>query len=166
MYKISQDDAKLLRQAMEETSNVGAYTRLLAVALRGEGLSNDEIASVTKYNSNYVTELCKTYVLFGLEALASDGRAGGNNQHMTEDEAAGFLEQFREQAENGQVISVEDIAKAYNEAVGKEHKSLSSAYYFLHRHGWRKVMPKKQHPGKASDEVIETSKKLTQSSRK
>ena len=166
MYKISQEDAKILRQSMEKTNNTGAYARLQAVALRGEGFTNDQISTVTGYNSNYVTELCKTYTLFGLEALASDGRTGGNNRHMGEDEAAKFLEQFREQAEKGQVISVEDIAKAYDEAVDKEHKSLSSIYYFLHRHGWRKVMPKKQHPRKASDEVIEASKKLTLNSKK
>jgi len=53
------------------------------------------------------------------------------------------------------------MAKAYDEATGITHKSLSSLYYFLHRNNWRKIVPKKQHPGKASDEVIETSKKLT-----
>ena len=35
----------------------------------------------------------------------------------------------------------------------------SQIYYVLHRHGWRKVMPRSRHPKKASEEVIETSKK-------
>ena len=148
MYKISQDDAKRLRHEMEKTNNTGAYARLQAVALRGEGFTNDQIAAVTGYNSNYITELCKTYVLSGLEALAADGRTGGNNRHMDEEEAAKFLEQFEAQAQKGQVVSIEDIAKAYDEAVGREHKSLSSAYYFLHRHGWRKVMPKNNTPAR------------------
>jgi hypothetical protein len=34
----------------------------------------------------------------------------------------------------------------------------------LKRHGWRKVKPRPRHPGKASDEVIEASKKLTKNS--
>ncbi len=57
----------------------------------------------------------------------------------------------------------EEIAAAYDERFGKEHKSKSTVYYFLHKMGWRKVMPHSKHPDKASDEAIEALKKLTQS---
>ena len=80
---------------------------------------------------------------------------------MDDAEANEFLNQFTDEAIKGQVVTIDDIAKAYDEAVGVQHKSLSSLYYFLHKHGWRKIMPKKQHPGKATEEVIEASKKLT-----
>lgn len=161
MYKISQDDVKVIRQEMEKTKDSRIYAKLQVAALRGEGYENDEIATITGYNSNYVGELCKKYVHGGMEALKADGRKGGNNRHMNEAEAKVFLKQFEEKAVKGQVVSVEEIAKAYDEAVGIEHKSRSSAYYFLHRHNWRQIVPKKQHPGKASDEDIEASKKLT-----
>jgi len=157
MYKISQDDAKILRIAMEETKDAKIYAKLQAVALRGEGLTGSQIAKVTGYNSKYISQLCKTYVLHGLDVLKTDGRKGGNNQIMSDEEAAQFLEQFAEQAIKGQVITVEDIAKAYDEKTGKERKSLSSIYYFLHNYDWRKIVPKGQHPGKASDEDIEAS---------
>jgi transposase len=142
------------------------HTKLQAVALRGQGYSNDQIAAITGYNSNYVGELCKKYVQDGIEAMRTDGRKGGNNRHMNETEANEFLKQFEDKAVEGQVINVEELAQAYDEAVGKEHKSRSSIYYFLHRHGWREIVPKKQHPGKASEEEIEASKKLTLSLRK
>jgi len=88
----------------------------------------------------------------GIESLKEDGRKGGNNHHMNEEEAKEFLEKFKEQAEKGQVVSDEEIAKAYDESAGKEHnKSYSSIYYFLHQYGWRKITLKKQHPSKASD---------------
>jgi len=161
VYKISQDDAKVLRSAMEETVDAKIYAKLQAVALRGEGLTSSQISKVTDYNSKYVSQLCKTYVLHGLEALMTDGRKGGNNRLMDDEEAARFLEQFAEQALKGQVITIEDIAKAYDEATGKQRKSLSSVYYFLHNNDWRKVVPRGQHPGKASDEDVEASKKLT-----
>jgi len=151
---------------MKRTTNTKAYAKLQVVALRGEGFSNNEIAAVTGYNSNYVGELCKKYVQKGLGHLKSDGRKGGNNRHMNESDAEEFLMRFKEKAIDGQVVSVEEISKAYDERVGKKHKSKSSLYYFLHRHNWRKIVPKKQHPGKASDEVIEASKKLTLNSRK
>jgi transposase len=166
MYKISKETAKNIRQAMEKTTDAKTYVKLQVVALRGEGYSNDQIASVTGYNSNYVGELCKQYLKNGIEEFISDGRKGGNNRHMSEAEAMEFLEQFREKAIKGQVVSIDEIAKAYDNAVGVEHKSLSSIYYFLHLYNWRKIVPKKQHPGKASDEVIEASKKLTLNSKK
>jgi len=161
MYKISKEEAKNIRQEMEKTTDSKAYAKLQAAALRGEGFSNDQIASITGYNSNYVGELCKQFVQDGMEKYKSDGRKGRNNRHMTEAEAMAFLEQFHEKAIKGHVVSLDEIAKAYDEAVGIKHKSLSSIYYFLHLYDWRKIIPKKQHPGKASDEVIEASKKLT-----
>ncbi len=60
-------------------------------------------------------------------------------------------------------VSVHDIETAYREAVGHSIGT-SQIYYVLHRHGWRKVMPRSKHPKKASDEVIEASKKLTSES--
>ena len=161
MYKISQDDAKILRAEMQRSADARIYVRLQAVALRGEGFTNAQISNITGYNSNYVSELCKTYVLQGPEALKADGRKGGNNRLMNDEEAVLFLEQFAESAAKGQVITVEDIAKAYDEVTGKERKSLSSVYYFLHNYDWRKIVPKGQHSGKASDKDIEASKKLT-----
>ena len=166
MYKINQNDTRLLRQEMEKTMNASTYVKLQVVAMRGQGFTNDEIARATGYNTNYVSELCKKYAHEGIDSLKTDGRKGGNNRHMDEDEAVKFMEQFKEKAIKGQLVSVEEISKAYDEAIGKEHKSPSSIYYFLHRHNWRQIVPKKQHPGKANDEEIEASKKLTLSLRK
>ena len=160
MNKISAENAKEIRGRMESEGETKAYKRLLAVALRGEGKTNEEIAAITKYHADHVGKLCKAYLAEGLE-FATDGRKGGNNRNMTETEAASFLQKYEEEAKCGQVITAKAIAQAYDEAVGKEHKSLSSAYYFLQRHGWRKIMPRRQHPGKASEEEIEASKKLT-----
>ena len=166
MYKINQNDTRLLLQEMKKTTNANTYAKLQVVAMRGQGFTNDEIAKATGYNTNYVSELCKKYVKEGIDSLQSDGRKGGNNRHMDEVEAVKFLEQFKEKAIKGQVVRVEEISKAYDEAIGKEHKSPSSVYYFLHRHNWRRIVPKKQHPDKASDEEIKASKKLTLSLRK
>jgi len=161
MYRISAEEAKRIREEMEEVKNVSAYKRLQAVALRGEGKDNTVIAEVTGFHPDWVGKLSKIFCNEGIEGLVKDERKGGNNRNMSEIEAEEFLSKFEEQAKNGQVITVETIAKAYDEAVGKTHKSLSTVYYFLHNHGWRMVTPRKQHPGKASDEEIEASKKLT-----
>ena len=64
-------------------------------------------------------------------------------------------------AEMGQIVSVSEIKAVYQEAVGHDIGS-AQIYHVLHRHGWRKIMPRSRHPQKASEEVIETSKKLKQ----
>ena len=51
------------------------------------------------------------------------------------------------------------LISSYEQAVGHRTGG-SQIYYVLRRHGWRKVMPRSKHPKKASEEVIETSKKL------
>ncbi len=77
---------------------------------------------------------------------------------MSFEEEATFLEQFKEK---GQLVEISEIKEAYDKAIG--HKSGSAQIYrVLHRHGWRKVMPRSKHPQKASNEAIEASKKLKQ----
>lgn len=161
MYRISAEMARKIREEMRKATKVHVYKKLEVIALRGEGFSNDEISNITGYNSNYVSELCREYVTEGIESFITDGRKGGNNRVMNSEEADEFLNKFKEKAEKGQVATVEEIALEYDKATGKERKSNSSVYHFLHTHGWRMIMPKSQHPGKASDEAIEASKKLT-----
>ena len=160
-YTVTAEATKELRTAMGKKENVKYYRRLLAVALRDEGKDNEEAGAITGYHPKRVSQLVSLYVNHGIEELASDGRKGGNNRNMNETEAAEFLEQFEDQAEKGQVITAEEIAAAYDEATGKQRKSLSTVYSFLHSNGWRLITPKKQHPGKAGEEEIESSKKLT-----
>jgi transposase len=150
MYQVNAEEAAKIREAMKEVGNVNAYRRLQAVALRGEGKDNMTIAEVTGFHPDWVGQLSKVFCNEGIEGLLQDGRKGGNNRNMSETEAKEFLSKFEEQAKLGQIITVEAIAKAYDEAVGKTHKSLSTVYSFLHSQGWRMVTPTKQHPGKAS----------------
>ena len=160
-YTITKEQARDIREIMKRTKSKNAYRRMQAVALRGEGKTNDEIAKVTGYNSDWVGQLAKTFCLGGIDTLIEDGRKGGNNRNFSAKEEADLLQEFEEQAKDGQVITIEEIAKRYDDACGKKHKSLSTVYYFLHKNDWRLVTPQKQHPGKASEAEIEASKKLT-----
>lgn len=78
---------------------------------------------------------------------------------MSFEEEAAILAPFKARAEKGELVEISEIEMAYQQAVGHSIGT-SQIYYVLHRHGWRKVMPRSRHPKKASEEVIETSKKL------
>jgi len=161
MYRISKANAEEIREKMKETKEAGAYRRLQAVALRGEGLKNEQIAQATGLNPDWVGQLAKLYCKSGINALVEDGRNGGNRRNMTDEEEKAFLASFEEAAERGQITTISEIAAAYDELTGKERESKSTVYYLLHKHGWREITPQRAHPGKASDEEIEASKKLT-----
>lgn len=153
-YEISGEEAKEIRARMEKVTQKASYRRLEAVALLAEGRSPNEVAQITKYNEKHVRQLGNRYHKEGLDALAEDGRIGGNHSVMNKEESGEFLKQFEERARSGQMITIEEIAAKLDEVTGKKRESLSTAYYFLHRNGWRKVMPRSKHPKKASDEEI------------
>ena len=79
---------------------------------------------------------------------------------MSYEEETALLEPFRKEAEAGQIVEVSEMEAVYQEAVGHSIGT-GQIYNVLHRHGWRKVMPRSKHPRKASEEVIKASKKLT-----
>ena len=79
---------------------------------------------------------------------------------MSVEEEAEILAPFKERAAKGELVSVSEITRAYQDKVDHPISS-GQIYYVLHRHGWRKVMPRSKHPKKASDEEIAASKKLT-----
>lgn len=160
-YTISSSEAKIIREKMNSIKKVSVYKRLEVIALLGEGKTPAEVAEITSKNAKYVRTLGNLYNKVGFESYANDGRTGGNNRLMSKEDAKRFLSQFESLAEKGQIITVEDIAKSLDEVTGKERASLSTVYKFLHRNGWRKVMPRPKHPNKASEEAIEASKKLT-----
>jgi len=160
-YEVTEKSAQEIRVEMERPENNRFYKRLLTVALRGEGKENKEISEITGYHVKRVSQLVSCFCNEGLSALASDGRKGGNNCNMTKEEAAEFLGNFEAEAIRGRIPTVNEISIAYDEKTGKERKSKSTVYKFLHDNDWRIVVPKRQHPQKASDEAIEASKKLT-----
>jgi transposase len=159
-YKVSSEEAAIIREKMKSCNNVVAYRKMQAVALRGEGKSNLEAGEITKYHPDYVSILVSTYCRKGLDAISEDFRKGGNNQNISYEKEKEILDSFKSIAEKGQIITPAEIKIKYDEAVGRETKP-SFIYKVLKRHDWRKVMPRSKHPNKASEEEIESSKKLT-----
>lgn len=78
---------------------------------------------------------------------------------MSYEDEEKLLEQFKDQAEKGQIIETSEIKAAYDKLLGRETNP-RLIYTVLHRHNWRKVMPGSKHPKKAYYEAIEASKKL------
>lgn len=159
-YEINTADVEEIKKVRKQTKDKQVDKRLYAVQLRGEGLTNSEIAAKLDTSPKVVSHWVAAYQKNGIGALLP-AKITGNHRNATAEEEQAFLAQFEEAAAKGQIITVTDIATAYDERIGKKHKSQSTVYYLLHKYGWRKVMPRSKHPKSASPEEIESSKKLT-----
>ena len=158
-YKFSEKEIEGIEQARKENKDKRAERRLKALEMRAKGAISKEVSVATGFHAAYVTQLVAKYRDHGLDAI-SGNHYGGNHRNMSVEEETAILATFKERAEKGELVEVSEIAKAYQAAV--DHPvSNGQIYFVLHRHGWRKVMPRSKHPRKASDEEIAASKKLT-----
>lgn len=159
-YKFTEAELEAIRAARKANKNKRAETRLKALQLRAEGGAAKDIAAIVGYHPGHITHLVQKYRQGGLEAITGN-HYGGNHRNMSFDEEEKLLSPFLEQSKKGQIVVVNEIKEAYEQAVGHPIGN-GQIYGVLRRHGWRKVMPRSRHPKKASEEDIASSKKLTQ----
>ena len=162
-YKFSEEEIAAIEEIRRQNKDKRAEARLKALELRAKGKSSKEVSKETGFHPAYITRLVRKYREGGLEAI-SGNHYGGNRRNMSVEEEAEILAPFKARAAKGEIIEVSEIEMAYKAKVGHSIGT-SQIYHVLHRHGWRKIMPRSKHPNKASDEVIEASKKLKKKSK-
>ena len=156
-YAISQSQLVEIETARKKNRNKNIERRLYVLVMRAEGKSLEEISEKTGYHISTASKLIARYMRDGISAIA-ENHYKGNRRNMSFEEEAAILVPFIERAERGEMVDIKEIAAAYQKAV--PHKiSDTQIYYVLHRHGWRKIMPRSRHPKKASEAAIEASKK-------
>lgn len=158
-YKITEKQMAEIKKYRKINKDKAVDKRLRAVQLRGEGYNDKEIANLVESHPTVVSRWVCRYVKFGISALLK-GKHGGNNRNLSLDEESKFVAEFKEKAEKGQYVTVKEIKIAYCEKIGHECGK-GQIYRVLKRQGWRKIVPRKEHPNKASEAEIEASKKLT-----
>jgi transposase len=149
-----------LNKLKKKMKDIKAYRRLTALRMYSQGSTNKAISEATEFSVQYISELVTKYLNEGIESIIGDKRTS-NNRRMSIEEESMFLSQFVEISEAGQVLTIQGILEKFEEETG-EPTCTSTIYALLKRHGWRKLQPRPAHPGKASKEEIESSKKLTQ----
>jgi len=159
-HYISEVEVVGIEKARKKNKDKTIDKWLEVLLLHAAGKKREEIAAKTGFKKQYITELVGEYKREGLEHF-SQKHYKGNHRNMSYAEEEAMLEPFKEKAAAGQIIEVSEILAAYENKIGRSAGSKSQIYYVLARHGWRKVMPRSKHPKKASEEEINSSKKLT-----
>lgn len=127
--------------------------RIQAVLLGSLGMSAEEISIFVGYNAHYIRHFWSRFRAEG-EASLEANKGVGNRALISIEEEKEFLEPFFEQAKKGGILIVKEIHKAYEKQFRRRiHHSV--IYNLLHRHGWRKIIPRPVHPkGNPTDQEI------------
>lgn len=157
---ISAAEYQKLVEAEKRCKEKRASKKLAVLLVRFSGISIAETARRMNCSARTVARLTAEYKQLGLEEFMRNKYVGGNHRSLSEAEENEILARFEKMAEEGHIVTAQDIKKAFDERIGKD-TGRGYIYMLLKRHGWRKVMPRAKHPKKADEEAIEASKKLT-----
>ena len=158
-YKITKEQMAEIENYRKQNRDKNVDKRLRAIQLRAEGYGNSEIADKIEAHPTVVSRWICNYVKNGINAVLK-GDYSGNRRNLTLEEETKFIDKFKEKAAKGELVTVKEIKIAYCEKIG--HKcGKGQIYRVLERQEWRKVVPRKEHPNKASEAEIDASKKLT-----
>lgn len=159
MIKISENEMEKIKEAARKNKNKRVEKKLQVLIMRYERKSNEEISARTGYNVRYITTLMGQYQKQGLEEFIRIKQTS-HNRNLSEDQEKAVLKRYEQEAEAGHELTATEIRKGLEEVLKRE-TTPDYVYRVLHRHGWRKVMPRPKHPKAASEEEQDSSKKLS-----
>ena len=148
-----------IEKALSAEKNVRVFKRIQVLLWRMRGKSEKEVAELTGVSLWQVFAIKRKYREGGISALKVK-YIGGNSRKLSVEEEEKQLGELIEQAKQGVYLRGSELQKAFEESTGTRYHS-STFFRLLERHNWSKKVPRGQHPKKASDEDIESSKKLT-----
>jgi transposase len=124
----------------------------------------EEIARHTGVSVTTVGRVISAYNRFGIAALETPGKGGRRREYLTVEQESQFLSPYFVRAEAGEIATAGEIKQAFETRVGQEVEE-STIYRLLHRHGWRKLMPRQRHPKANAHEQASFKKTFQQLSR-
>ena len=150
-------DQDEIRKRMVTSKQRGQYQRWQSIFLTSKGLQADIIAEYVGTTKGTVHQWVYQYNHDGPDGFTLLGRGGRRFGLLSLEEEAALLDSIRPRAERGRIVNAFAIKEHVEERLAKK-VSKDYLYDLLHRHKWRKVMPRPQHP-KADKEKQEEFKK-------
>lgn len=120
--------------------------RIQCVLFRCFGANSQAIARMVGYTPAHVRLIWKWFRKEGWGRLLGERRGENRGKaHLNLDEETKFLESFRIKAQKGNLVTGKLIHEAHKKRLGKELNP-TITYRLLARHGWRKIVPRPEHP--------------------
>ena len=105
----------------------------------------EEIAKHCGVSTTTVHHVISAYNRGGVEAVETPGKGGRRSSYLSLQDEQAFLASVVERAKQGEIATVAEMQRAFEAQIGQEVDD-STIYRLLHRHGWRKLMPRPRHP--------------------
>ena len=146
-----------LRKRMIESESREQFQRWQALFMASKGLAAGKIAEYVGSTPGTVHQWIFHYNHGGPEGFLLQGRGGRRFGLLSIEEEEALLAELRARAEQGGIVAAFAIR---SQVEGKAGKRVSKDYLYdlLHRHGWRKVMPRPKHPKAKKEEQAEFKK--------
>jgi transposase len=106
-----------------------------------------------------VRDLIEAYNRHGPNALETPGKGQRQRAYLSVDEERTVLSPFLEESQAGHIAIARMIKKALEDYIG-HRVATSTIYRLLHRHHWRKVVPRPKNP-RSSQEAQDAFKKTS-----
>ena len=138
-----QERVDLAKERLRSSDSAREIRVCLAVILPIEqGMSIKDTASLLGRSSRWISHVRKSFIEQGLSSI-SENFGGRRTANMSMDEEEAFLDSFKDKARSGGVLEVSEIHAKLEKALSRT-VHLSAVYKLLHRHGWRKLAPRKR----------------------
>ena len=145
MVKCSKAQVRQLKKALRWKIPPVQRERIQMVLLRESGMTQPQIAQCLGVSLSTVNRAHMAYAEGGIKALKPKPNGGRKHENMTLVQEKALLASFARRAGAGEMLNIHDLKAAYEQAIGHT-TSDSTVYNLLHRHGWRKLMPRPYHP--------------------
>lgn len=145
VVKCSKAEIRRLRTALRWKLPSTQRERIQMVLLREGGMTQPAIAAAMGVSLSTVNRAHMAYDQGGIKALKPKANGGRKRENMTVAEEKALLARFTHAAGAGELLNIRDLKQAYEKAIGHP-TSDSTVYNLLHRHCWRKLMPRPFHP--------------------
>jgi transposase len=145
MVKCSKSQIRKLKMALRWKLPAAQRQRIQMVLLRESGMTQPAIAAAMGVSLSTVNRAHMDFDRGGINALKPKPSGGRLRENMTVAEEKALLARFATAAGAGEMLNVQDLKAAYEQAIGHS-TSNSTIYNVLARHGWRKLMPRPFHP--------------------
>lgn len=105
----------------------------------------ENIALHVGVSKRTVHELISRFNRMGTQAIETKGKGGRRTSYMSWKQEKQFLAQFQLPAQKGMITTITRIKQAFEQQVGHQ-VHMTTIYRLLHRHQWRKIIPRPHHP--------------------
>ena len=149
--EFTEEQKREVAAALKSTRNKEEYQRVQAVWLRMTlNLRAADIAEVLGLHIGSVWRIHARFFREGSCIFTDKPHGGRYRENLTAAEEKKLLSPFVKNASESGVLVVSGIKKAYEKVIG--HKvPKSTVYRMLERNGWRKLVPRPNHPDADSE---------------